>query len=87
MLIFPQQESQIAAMIDSHLACIYPVFTQLTRAVLIREACDVLVSTYHGCLQTFEQDFLCKFAEIVDVLRERHKWGVVSLLFYYLTVI
>lgn len=72
------QDSQLAALIDSHLACIYPVFTQTTRAVLIREARDVLVNIYHGCLTTFERQFLCKFSEIAVILKERHHVGEVS---------
>lgn len=72
------QESKIAALIDSHLASIYPVFNETTRAVLIREARDVLVKTYHGCLPTFQCQFLCKFAEIVAALKERHHIGEVS---------
>ncbi|XP_046808528.1 uncharacterized protein LOC111680493 [Lucilia cuprina] len=68
-----QMESHIAALIDRHLACIYPVFTQTTRAVLIREARDVLVKIYHGCLTTFERQFLCKFTEIAVILKERHR--------------
>ncbi|XP_065361892.1 uncharacterized protein LOC135955470 [Calliphora vicina] len=70
-----QMESHIAALIDRHLACIYPVFTQTTRAVLIREARDVLVNIYHGCLTTFERQFLCKFTEIAVMLQERHRVG------------
>ncbi|KAI8121287.1 Puratrophin-1 [Lucilia cuprina] len=70
-----QMESHIAALIDRHLACIYPVFTQTTRAVLIREARDVLVKIYHGCLTTFERQFLCKFTEIAVMLKERHRVG------------
>lgn len=68
----------MAALIDRHLASIYPVFTQTTRAVLIREARDVLVNIYHGCLATFEQQFLCKFAEIAVILKQRHRVGEVS---------
>ncbi|TMW43388.1 hypothetical protein DOY81_011532, partial [Sarcophaga bullata] len=70
-----QMESHIAALIDSHFACIYPVFTTTTRAVLIREARDVLVKNYHGCLATFEREFLFKFKEIAVILKERHRIG------------
>ncbi|XP_073840526.1 puratrophin-1-like isoform X2 [Musca autumnalis] len=70
-----QMESQLAALIDNHLASIYPIFNQTTRAVLIREARDVLLTTYHGCLTTFQQQFLCKFAGIAAILRERHCIG------------
>ncbi|KAM7359069.1 puratrophin-1-like isoform 2-T3 [Cochliomyia hominivorax] len=70
-----QMESRIAVLIDRHLAYIYPVFTQTTRAVLIREARDVLVNIYHGCLTTFERQFLCKFADIAVILKERHRVG------------
>ncbi|XP_058980447.1 uncharacterized protein LOC101893012 isoform X2 [Musca domestica] len=70
-----QMESRLAALIDDLLASIYPISNRTTRAVLIREARDVLLTTYHGCLTTFQQQFLCKFVEIAGILKERHRIG------------
>ncbi|XP_011180766.2 uncharacterized protein LOC105211141 isoform X1 [Zeugodacus cucurbitae] len=69
-------DSGTAALVDKHLAAIYPVFTACTRSILIRQARDLLVCSYLGCLQSFEMKFLCKFAEIAAELRQRHAIGV-----------
>ncbi|XP_050334739.1 uncharacterized protein LOC126762212 isoform X2 [Bactrocera neohumeralis] len=69
-------DSGTAALIDKHLAAIYPVYTACTRSILIRQARDLLVCSYLGCLQSFEMEFLCKFAEIAAELRQRHAVGV-----------
>nr|XP_036227927.1 uncharacterized protein LOC118682686 [Bactrocera oleae] len=71
-------DSGTAALIDKHLAAIYPVYMACTRSILIRQARDLLVCSYLGCLQSFEMEFLCKFAEIAAELRQRHAVGVVS---------
>ncbi|XP_059216434.1 uncharacterized protein LOC106086606 isoform X1 [Stomoxys calcitrans] len=68
-------ESDLAALIDSHLSSVYPVFTPTTRAVLLREARATLEKTYHGCLLDFQSQFLCKFAKTATVLKERHRIG------------
>ncbi|XP_069967853.1 serine-rich adhesin for platelets isoform X7 [Bactrocera oleae] len=69
-------DSGTAALIDKHLAAIYPVYKACTRSILIRQARDLLVCSYLGCLQSFEMEFLCKFAEIAAELRQRHAVGV-----------
>ncbi|XP_069967193.1 serine-rich adhesin for platelets-like isoform X1 [Bactrocera oleae] len=69
-------DSGTAALIDKHLAAIYPVYMACTRSILIRQARDLLVCSYLGCLQSFEMEFLCKFAEIAAELRQRHAVGV-----------
>ncbi|XP_020714203.1 uncharacterized protein LOC101455976 isoform X3 [Ceratitis capitata] len=68
-------DSGTAALIDKHLAAIYTVFTACTRSILIRQARDLLVCSYLGCLQSFEMKFLCKFAEIAAELTQRHAIG------------
>ncbi|CAD7003970.1 unnamed protein product [Ceratitis capitata] len=70
-------DSGTAALIDKHLAAIYTVFTACTRSILIRQARDLLVCSYLGCLQSFEMKFLCKFAEIAAELTQRHAIGEV----------
>ncbi|XP_053955639.1 general transcriptional corepressor trfA-like isoform X2 [Anastrepha ludens] len=73
-----RMDSSTAALIDKHLAAIYPVYAACTREILIRQARDLLVSSYSACLESFEIKFLCKFAEIAAELRQRHAIGVVS---------
>ncbi|XP_054734440.1 SUN domain-containing protein 2-like [Anastrepha obliqua] len=71
-----RMDSGTAALIDKHLAAIYPVYAACTREILIRQARDLLVSSYSACLESFEMKFLCKFAEIAAELRQRHAIGV-----------
>ncbi|XP_017488800.1 PREDICTED: uncharacterized protein LOC108377030 isoform X3 [Rhagoletis zephyria] len=70
-----RMDSGTAELIDKHLAAIYPVYMACTRAILIRQARDLLVSSYSACLQSFEMKFLCKFAEIAADLSQRHAIG------------
>ncbi|XP_067613222.1 uncharacterized protein [Eurosta solidaginis] len=70
-----RMDSSNAALIDKHLATIYPVYLACARAILIRQARDLLVCSYFGCLQSFEMQFLCKFAQIAAELRQRHAIG------------
>ena len=67
-------------LIDRYLAHIYPVYNLSTRAVLMRQAQDLLLSSlYGGSLEVFEQRFLCKFAEIAMNLRRKHLIGEVCM--------
>lgn len=65
-------------MVDSYLGDVYPLYYEKTRSTLIRQARDVLVCEYRGCMRTFEKKFLRKFAKIAKDLKEKHADGKVS---------
>lgn len=69
---------QLAELIDRHLSHIYPVYWARTRAILMRQARELLALRYDGCLPRFEQRYLCKFAQIAATLRATHQIGEVS---------
>lgn len=69
----------LTELIDRHLSHIYPVYWARTRAILLRQARDLLVDHYQGSLTRFEQRFLCKFAQIAATLRATHQIGEVSV--------
>ncbi|XP_034103028.1 LOW QUALITY PROTEIN: uncharacterized protein LOC117567274 [Drosophila albomicans] len=68
-------DGMLAQLIDSHLSHIYPIYWARTRAILMRQARELLVSHFEGCLPSFEQRFLCKFAQIAATLRATHQIG------------
>lgn len=68
----------LSQLIDRHLSHIYPVYWARTRAILLRQARDLLVQHFEGSLTRFEQRFLCKFAQIAATLRATHQIGEVS---------
>lgn len=68
----------LSELIDRHLSHIYPVYWARTRAILLRQARDLLVQHFEGSLTRFEQRFLCKFAQITATLRATHQIGEVS---------
>ncbi|XP_022214232.2 uncharacterized protein LOC111068805 isoform X2 [Drosophila obscura] len=68
-------DGMLAHLIDSHLSHIYPVYWARTRAILIQQARERLDYSFDGCLQRFEQRFLCKFAQIATTLRAAHQIG------------
>ncbi|XP_034481523.1 GATA zinc finger domain-containing protein 7-like [Drosophila innubila] len=60
---------------QEHLSHIYPIYWARTRAILMRQARELLVSHFEGSLPRFEQRFLCKFAQIAATLRATHQIG------------
>ncbi|XP_017121767.2 uncharacterized protein LOC108142421 isoform X3 [Drosophila elegans] len=68
-------DATLARLIDSHLSHIYPVYWARTRAILIQQARERLVCGFDGSLARFEQQFLCKFAQIAAALRTAHQIG------------
>lgn len=53
-------------MVDRYLGHLYPEYLEHTRPVLIRQARDLLVCTFHGDLTKFEEEFLSPAAVIID---------------------
>lgn len=68
----------LAELIDRHLSHIYPIYWARTRAILMRQARELLLDHFEGCLPSFEQRYLCKFAQIAAKLRATHQIGEVS---------
>uniref|UniRef100_A0A182MNK0 Uncharacterized protein n=1 Tax=Anopheles culicifacies TaxID=139723 RepID=A0A182MNK0_9DIPT len=60
--------SSIETLIDHYLGPLYPDYADHTRPMLIRQARDLLVCTFHGDLERFEVDFLRPATDIVRVL-------------------
>lgn len=66
-LIFHLQTNcGVANLVDRYLGHLYPEYLEHTRPVLIRQARDLLVCTFHGDLTKFEEEFLSPAAIIVD---------------------
>ncbi|XP_055623263.1 uncharacterized protein LOC129766700 [Toxorhynchites rutilus septentrionalis] len=65
----------IEKLIDQHFGPLYPDYVDHTRAVLIRQARDLLVCTFHGDLEQFEVGFVRPAADIVAELRSAYLQG------------
>lgn len=61
-----QTNCGVANLVDRYLGHLYPEYQEHTRPVLIRQARDLLVCTFHGDLTKFEEDFLSPAANIID---------------------
>lgn len=68
----------IESLIDHYLGPLYPDYADHTRPMLIRQARDLLVCTFHGDLERFEGDFLRPATDIVRELRCAYQRGKVS---------
>ncbi|KXJ81340.1 hypothetical protein RP20_CCG020312 [Aedes albopictus] len=68
----------IEKLIDLHFGPLYPDYADHTRPVLIRQARDLLVCTFHGDLERFEAGFLRPAASIVGELKSSYLQGQVS---------
>ncbi|XP_052895874.1 uncharacterized protein LOC128303061 [Anopheles moucheti] len=67
--------SSIESLIDHYLGPLYPDYVDHTRPMLIRQARDLLVCTFHGDLERFEADFLRPATDIVRELRCAYQRG------------
>uniref|UniRef100_A0A182T8T5 Uncharacterized protein n=1 Tax=Anopheles maculatus TaxID=74869 RepID=A0A182T8T5_9DIPT len=65
----------IESLIDRYLGPLYPDYADHTRPMLIRQARDLLVCTFHGDLERFEGDFLRPATDIVRELRCAYQRG------------
>lgn len=61
-----QTNCGVANLVDRYLGHLYPEYLEHTRPVLIRQARDLLVCTFHGDLTKFEEEFLAPAANIID---------------------
>lgn len=61
----------MSSLIDNYLGQLYPLYREHTRDVLIRQARDILVCTFHGDLVAFEQSFLMPAAGIVEKIKQK----------------
>ena len=68
----------IEILIDEFFGHLYPDYVNHTRTVLIRQARDILVCTFHGDLAKFEEIFLKPAADIVGQLKDLYLEGMVS---------
>lgn len=62
-------------LIDSYLGDVFPLYYEKTRSVLLKQARDILVCEYRGCLSSFEKNFLKEFADIAKDLKDKHAVG------------
>ncbi|XP_021699095.1 uncharacterized protein LOC5571129 isoform X1 [Aedes aegypti] len=72
----------IEKLVDLHFGPLYPDYADHTRPVLIRQARDLLVCTFHGDLERFEAGFLRPAASIVGELKSSYLQGQVSQLLW-----
>ncbi|XP_055909790.1 uncharacterized protein LOC129944410 isoform X2 [Eupeodes corollae] len=74
-VVLEEVDLEFDELVDSYLGDVYPLYYEKTRSTLIRQARDVLVCEYRGCMRTFEKKFLRKFAKIAEDLKEKHADG------------
>ncbi|XP_037905346.1 uncharacterized protein LOC119648013 isoform X4 [Hermetia illucens] len=71
----PIMDTGLESLLDRYLEAVYPLYYEKTKRVLLRQARDILVCTYHGCLKSFEEQFLAPLAEMLIRIREEHEIG------------
>lgn len=67
------QKCSVAHLVDHYLGNLYPDYASHTRMVLVRQARDLLLCTYHGDLCRFESDFLAPAAIVITQVKDNHK--------------
>ncbi|XP_070494733.1 uncharacterized protein Pura isoform X3 [Chironomus tepperi] len=65
----------VSSLIDKYLGQLYPLYMEHTRDVLIRQARDILVCTFHGDLTSFEDIFLSPAAVIIAKIKQKFMEG------------
>lgn len=80
-MISLQNYCGVANLVDRYLGHLYPYYMDHTRTVLVRQARDILVCTYHGNLECFEHEFLAPTAELVGQIKVKCESGSVSIFF------
>lgn len=61
--------NSVVDLVDRHLGPLYPYYWTAVRAVLVRQARDLLVCTFHGDLSRFERDFLSPAAKLIEIIK------------------
>jgi hypothetical protein len=63
-----QNKSDVASLVERHLGFLYPNFPRV-RPILVRQARDLLVCTFHGNLARFEREFCIPATELLRAVR------------------
>jgi len=64
-----QNKSDVASLVERHLGSLYPNFPRV-RPILVRQARDLLVCTFHGNLARFEREFCIPATELLRAVRD-----------------
>ncbi|KAL5293349.1 PLEKHG4 family protein [Megaselia abdita] len=62
----------LMTLLENYISHLYTNFHSHTKHILFREALDVLIYGYHGCLEKFENHYLKPFAKVVSEIYENH---------------
>lgn len=60
-----QVKSDVAILVEKYFGALYENF-ELTKKCLVRQARDLLVCEYHGCLQKFEKEYCVQAAKLLQ---------------------
>ncbi|KAJ9600446.1 hypothetical protein L9F63_009216, partial [Diploptera punctata] len=63
-----RNKCDVASLVDRYFSTLYSNFSRV-RPVLVRQARDLLVCTYHGNLMRFERDFCVLAAQLLEEVR------------------
>lgn len=72
-----QDYNTVAELVDNYMGHLYPDYDH-TRSVLVRQARDLLLCTYHGNLLRLEEEFLAPGANLIAVIKRACEAGQVS---------
>jgi hypothetical protein len=64
-----QSKCDVASLVERHLGSLYPNFPRV-RPILVRQARDLLVCTFHGNLARFEREFCIPATELLRAVRD-----------------
>ncbi|XP_055707443.1 uncharacterized protein LOC129804301 isoform X2 [Phlebotomus papatasi] len=69
--IYPVNEDgcSVATLVDRYLSHLYPGYHDHVRSLLVRQARDLLVCTFHGNLSRFEAEFLAPGAKLIEDIK------------------
>ena len=81
-----QNKCDVASLVERYLGALYPNFPRV-RPVLVRQARDILVCTYHGNLMRFEREFCVPAAELLQGVKDVASRKVCKKIFIYSTYI
>lgn len=73
------QKCSVAHLVDHYLGKLYPDYESHTRTVLVRQARDLLLCTFHGDLRRFEVEFLEPAADILKQVKNNHQQQWINL--------
>lgn len=80
--ILQADEKTISDLVDMYLAALYPNYFESTRAVLLRQARDLLETVFYADLSRFESEFLSPAAELIKIMKNAsHNLAVSKTMF------